>query len=183
MGMRKKQAEELRKTAETWRVQVNKIYIPRSDSWYALTTSIMKKIEYSLPTTTISETTFNWIMAPILDAGLPAAGICRKMKHAFVYGPKLYQGLGLHHPYITQFISHIITTCTHMRKSTLTGHLLATSYEYLQLETGLSEPFKHSYQEIGKFTTSKSWLTNLWETCELHRISLNEEHPPSLIQS
>ena len=158
-------------------------YLTILEAWISLVTTIMRTIEYPLVETTITEDRFKWIMSPILEAGLPAAGICRKINQDFVYGPKLYQGLGLNKPHVTKDISHIKIMFTHMNYKTITGQLLTTSYEYLQLETGLSNPLKHQYRDLGAYNSTKTCLSDLWSFCESNGLLLTSEHPISFLQS
>ena len=101
-GKNTRQKKELRKVAERWGDKVSVGAITKKDAWTALTTTVMKTLEYPLLATTLTQDDCTDIMAPILHDGLPKAGICRTLARAMVYGPKQYKELALHNLYTTQ---------------------------------------------------------------------------------
>jgi len=106
-GNSKDQVVILWATAENWSEKIRVRQLPQTEAWLALTTRIMKTIEYPLPACTLTEKQCNFIMAPIVQTALNALGICRNLARDIVYGPKKFQGLGLKHPYTTMGIAHI----------------------------------------------------------------------------
>jgi hypothetical protein len=46
----------------------------------------------------------DYILAPILEVGLPKSGICRNISRAVTFASPKYLGLGIKHPFITQGI-------------------------------------------------------------------------------
>ena len=59
------QVKEMREIAERWNKKVRIGHLNRFDAWLALTTMVMKRLEYPLMTTTLSEIDCTKIMAPI----------------------------------------------------------------------------------------------------------------------
>ena len=87
-GKNTTQRMELRKVADEWREKVRVGALAKKDAWLALTSTVMKSLEYPLLTSTLTQADCTYIMAPILDGGMVKAGICRNMARALVHGPK-----------------------------------------------------------------------------------------------
>ena len=62
---------------------------------------VMKTLEYPLVALTLTEEECNYIMASILEGGLPRSGICRNIPRVFLYGDKEHQSLGMHNLHTT----------------------------------------------------------------------------------
>ena len=86
---------------------------------------------------TISEKEWDFIMRPIRESGLPKVQVPSKFPCTVLYGPKMYQGMGIMHPFYTQELSHIATCIYRGERPTITGELIRASLEQLQLEIGL----------------------------------------------
>jgi hypothetical protein len=98
------------------------------------------------------------IMRPFLNAGLSASGVVRLMPRAIVWGPTRYQGLGIRHLWTTQGVEHLLAILRHATCPTLTGQLIRTSMDDMQLEIGVSASFlKYSYDYYGCLAT-RSWI-------------------------
>ena len=82
---------------------------------------MMKTLEYPLMATILSKSQCDKIMAPILDAGLAALGINRRMTQAVVYGPKQYQGVGIPDLWTLQGILKLWLAIAHGDAPTITG--------------------------------------------------------------
>ena len=54
-GNNDKQTEVMRDTAERWKSMIHTGFLDRKESWTALTTTIMKTMEYPLPALTLNE--------------------------------------------------------------------------------------------------------------------------------
>jgi hypothetical protein len=78
-GNNKEQILQLRQKAEKWSECIRAGYLDREDAWYAINTTIMKSLEYPMMTTTISKREWNFILRPVLETGLPQAGINKKI--------------------------------------------------------------------------------------------------------
>jgi hypothetical protein len=128
----------LRQCGEAWKERIRTGHLPRHLAWQALTTTILPKIHYPLAATTLTLDQCKYFMAPILQGGLPTSGIVRTLPHTLVYGTTRYQGLGLPSLYTEQGISHITKLLQHGAKDNITGQLLRSSLEALQLELGTS---------------------------------------------
>ena len=85
-GNNKKQITVMREVTVKWVEKVRTGAIDKRDAWQALTQTIMKKLEYPLLALTLTEDEGDFIMAPILNSGLPSAGLCRNIPRALLYG-------------------------------------------------------------------------------------------------
>ena len=103
------------------------------------------------------------IVRPFLNAGLSASGVSSKTPRAVVWGPLRYQGLDIRHLWTTQGVEHLLALLRHATRTTLTGQLLRTTLEELQLETGLSHSvLSYSYTDYGCLST-RSWIAATWQ--------------------
>ena len=92
----------LKGKAEHWNELVHTGHLSRNDARRALSTTIMKSIEYGLSALTLSQDDCKTIMKPILDAGLTNMGVCRNFPRGVAYGPTEEGGLGIHDIYEIQ---------------------------------------------------------------------------------
>ena len=174
-GTNTTQKKILRQVAEQWREKVRVGTLTKQDAWLALTSIVMKTLEYPLLATTLTQAECTHIMAPILEGGLTKAGICRNMARALVHGPKLYKGLDLHNLYTTQGLVQIQAILNHCWQGTDTGVLLKTSMEYIKLEIGMpSSLFQLDYQLYGHLAED-SLVKHVWEFMSQKGIEVQDE--------
>ena len=153
-GNNKAEMEHRRQEALNWADALRTGRLPRPLAWLHMTTSIYKSLEYPLPATTFTQADCEFILRPVLCAGLPSSGISRNFPRALVHAPRRYQGLGLPNLWISQGVSHLLHALRHGSHSSITGQLLRTSLESLILDLGLPGcPF---LSPIGK---CKAYLT------------------------
>jgi hypothetical protein len=69
--------------------------LSKANAWYALTTTILKTLEYLMVATTMTEREWEYIMTPVLKVGLPRSGIVHNFPRDVLYGPKTFQGFGI----------------------------------------------------------------------------------------
>ena len=152
-------------------------HLNRSDVWLALNTTVMKSLEYPLLATTISIKECTYIMAPILSAGLPNAGMCRNMARSLVYGPSKYQGLDIHNLYTTQGITHLAALVDHIWRDTDTGKLMIISLENMKLELGIQgSVFNQDYENM-EHLCEDTWLKHVWEFMHKNGIEISDDIP------
>ena len=100
--------------------------------------------------TTMTEPEWNKIMAPILTAGLPRAGIDRSFPRDILYGQKSLQGFGILHPWYHQEIIHLQICLKQTLLHDITGQLIIAATEQMRLELGVSGVFTdHDYDTLG----------------------------------
>jgi hypothetical protein len=63
-------------------------------------------------------------MRPIRESALPKVQVSSKFPRAVLYGPKMYQDMGIMHPFYAQELSHIATCIEEGEKPTITGELI-----------------------------------------------------------
>ena len=183
-GNNEKQIEVMRDKAVKWAEKVRTGHTTKSDAWQALTMSIMKKLDYSLIALTLTEQECKTIMAPVLEIGLGRAGICQKISRKVLYGSRELQGMGLHNLFTTLGISHVQAFLEHTWKKSLTGKLMLSSLESLQLEIGVEGGiFTRDYKLYGHLGTD-CWLKHLWKFCCDHKITIEEKcESPGIIRT
>jgi hypothetical protein len=152
----------LRKKAEAFAESMRTGFLSKNDSWFALTATIMKTMEYPMATTTMTEKEWITIMAPIYQAALPRSGMDRRFPHAILYGPKSLQGFGIMSPWFNQEITHLLVCLKQTLLGDITGSLVSASMEQLRLELGLPGWITdHDYSTFSGLATD-SWITTLW---------------------
>jgi hypothetical protein len=127
--------------------------------------------------TYISKADCEKIMRPFLNAGLSALGVVRTMPRAVVWGPMRYQGLGIRHLYTTQGVEHLLAILRHATHTTLSGKMLRTTIEEMQLEIGLPRSFlSYSHAQYGPLAT-RSWIAATWKFLSDSRITVFDPFP------
>jgi hypothetical protein len=166
----KDEMEHLLEKSNTWAEKVRTGHLKRQEAWTCLETSIMNTINYAMPATTLSKSQLETIMKPVLDSGLPRAGICRKMARTIVFAPRKYLGLGIKHPYVTQGIRKIETLINQSQSTTLT--LIEATWARMQIECGVGPHFlAENNIKIQQLATT-GWLRSLWEFASTYNIHI-----------
>jgi hypothetical protein len=127
-GSMKCEVAYIRKKAEKWTEQVCCGFLKKHEAWYSINLCIMKSIEYPLLATTMSKCNIDFILAPILSAGLPKMGVCRNISRKLVFSTFKYQGLGLVHPFILQGLRKLLLMVEQNDSLPLLYHLKHTSW-------------------------------------------------------
>jgi hypothetical protein len=169
------QIAKLRKKTEDFAECMRTGFLSKNDAWYAINTTILKTLEYPMMATTISEKEWEYILIPLLAAGLPRAGIARTFLRDILFGPTKAQEFGMFHPWYNQQITHLIALLEHTQQNTMTGQLLSTSYKQLRLEMGTTGFMTDVSYKIMKETVTKTWITDLWEFLDKFQIQLRDD--------
>lgn len=98
----------------------------------------MKKLEYPLLALTLINDKCDYIMTPVLQAGLPRAEICSNMPIALLCGRKEQQCLGLKNLHTNMGINPIHMLLDNIWAEIATGNMIRISIESLKLELGIS---------------------------------------------
>ena len=69
------EANFLEEVTKDWADNIQTSHLPRDLAWQSLTTMVLKRLEYSLPATTLTEAQCKQIMKPLLKVGLLASGV------------------------------------------------------------------------------------------------------------
>jgi hypothetical protein len=146
--------------------------ISANEAWEGLLTTIMATFKYPAAATQLTEQDWEFVCAPVFQAGLPKAGFSRMFPRTVIFAPKLYQGLGILHPFHNQELEHLAVILYHCTHHTLTGDLIQQSWESLRLELGmLGNLTDFNYRLWGDCITT-SWLKTVWKYCREHSIQL-----------
>jgi hypothetical protein len=117
-------------------------------------------------------------MTPILQAGLPNAGVVRTFPRALVHGPISRQGLGIPKLYITQGVQHLLICLSYGHKpEDPTGFLLRASCQQLQLELGARQQFWDLDYKKWAHLATKSWVKNTWQFISDNGLQLQTDLP------
>ena len=156
-----------------WVEKVRVRHLPHHLVWLSMRTGIFKTLEYPLAATTFTPLQCRELCAPLLRVGLSRSHIVRSMPRDVVYGPSAYGGFNLPNLYVEQGLAHLRTFLQFGRsRRYITGFLLRSSVEFLQLEIGiLDNPF-HQDPAIWSASAAPTWCTSLWQFCSAHHIAL-----------
>ena len=161
--------------AKEWGERIRTGHLPRHLVWESMQTTILKTMQYPTPATTLSKVQCDKILSPLLQAGLPSAGVSRNFPRVLVYGPTKFQGLGVTSLYTTQGLEHIERLLKFgTSKKHLTGKILRHLLEALKVELGtngsvLSLPFA-----TWSHLATKSWLTHTWKFLAEHGMRISD---------
>jgi hypothetical protein len=176
-GNNKDEIIKLRHKTEEFAEQLRTGVINKWDAWYAITSTIMKTLEYPMLATTITESEWDFIMQPIRKSGLPKIELARNFPSKVLYGPKKFQGMGIMHPFYSQEMSHL-ALCLHEGESaTITGELLRASMEQLQLELGLPGSLLQLDYSVLNDLATNCWLKTVWNFAWTHEIDITDTGP------
>jgi len=148
-----------------------------NDAWVAITSTIMKTLEYPMAALTITKQGWDEIMKPLLHFCLPVAGYSQNFPRAVIFVPSEQGGKGLMHPWYNQELTHLETFWEELASETHTGEFFTTSMEALRLE--LSYPTSLMSVPFDRMAgcATNSWLTSLWETCNKWNIDIKSIAP------
>jgi hypothetical protein len=125
-----------------------------------------------MATTTMRESEWNQIMAPILRAGLPGAGIDRNFPRDILYRPACLRGFGILHSWYNQEITHLLVCLKQTQMGGITGRLISASMEQLRLEVGLPGWLTDHDFSIFHVLATSSWIATVWEFASCFKIEI-----------
>ena len=154
--------------------------LPSELMWVGFRQAIWRSLAYGLPAVTISDKQSKQLAKEIYRPLLSKLGCNRNYPLALRYNPPCMLGLGLYDPYVEQGIAKLEHFTTLGGHNNLTGSLIRTLQEQHQLEIGYFNNFLNlPYKLFHKFTPS-SWITEVWEFCDTHKIQLHHSSPHKL---
>ena len=160
--------------------------IEKNAAWQGVTTTIMSTLKYPAAATQLTKKQWEWVCAPVFKAGLPKSGISRMFPRAVVFGPALYQGMGVMHPFHNQEIEHLQVIIEQVnlfnraedKKTTdPSGEAIQHSFEELRLEMGLPGQITDWRYKRIKDSVTNCWLKTVLKYCDRYKISLYDELP------
>jgi len=169
----KGQVARMMSTAQKFGDNVRVGFIRGYDILHALNSTVMRSLIYALPAVTLLEEECTKIMVPILKNVLNKLQIVTTIKRDVLYGPTIYQGMGLKNLYTLMGAIHCSLMVQFYRTDTDLGHLLQHSYECMSMELGLPDcSFLYDYDKYSHCVTH-SWMKHLWKFCHDKHITLN----------
>ena len=169
--------ERLKEHAKLFADQMRTSKCSKNHAIYTYNFSFMKTLEYAMPVTQFSNTEWNRIVSPALIPSLQKTGLVKSFPHAILYGPDLYQGFQVMHPYYNQEICHIMTHLQESANGSQTGLLLRGTAEAFRLELGLPFSLGSTNYKICSAYTTDCWYKHLWEFVERNPIDIIEDFP------
>ena len=97
----------LKSIAVDWKVKMVASWLSPADALFSLKNVVLRKLNYPLVTTTLSKQQCHQIMSPILQQGLPKAGMVCTFPHMLVQSPLEYGGLEIPKLYTEQIMVHV----------------------------------------------------------------------------
>ena len=176
-GNEEAEIEHLKKLSEKFGHQLRTAKCEKNASMYTLQYSLMKTFEYPMVATQLDEGTWTAILRPTLQSALQKAGMSMNFPRDVLFGPALFQGYQLQHPYYTQEISHITTLLQESVRNSQTGKLLRLTAECLRLELGIPLQLGSTpYKPFAPYVTD-CWYKTLWKFASEHPIQIHEDYP------
>ena len=165
------QLKAMGEVRDAWMDRLRLGVLTGEDAWLAFHTRVWKKLEYSLPSLTLSKKECAELMSPLLQQTLSQAGICSTIPVAVRHGPVMGGGLGLPDMYIRQGTMRVQKLVEHLWLQTPTGQLLCTALEGLQLDVGIESPvLSMNHGVYGSGLSDSSWLVHTWQFMSEHSI-------------
>jgi len=114
-------------------------------------------------------------MAPILQQGLPKAGVVWTFPQALAHGPLEYSGLEIPHLFTKQTIAHMHTFLQYGPvKEDPMGFLLHTMGEAMHLEMGYGSKLLVAPLQLAANVTHL-WLKHIWVTTQELKVNLQSD--------
>jgi len=114
-------------------------------------------------------------MTPILQQGLPKAGIVRTFPQALVHGPVDYGGLDIPNLFTEQMLAHVTTILRYgPDKTDPTGFLLHTTGKAMRLEVGYNGELLAAPSILIENVT-KSWIKHVWVSTQQAGVTVSTD--------
>ena len=127
--------------------------------------------------TQLDEATWTGILQPTLQSALHKAGMSMNFPRDVLFGPSLFQGYQLQHPFFTQEISHITTLLQESVWNSQTSQLLRLTAECLRLELGIPlQPGSTPNKPFASYVTD-CWYKTIWKFASEHPLQIHEDYP------
>jgi len=149
--------------ASQWAEAVQTKRLSRSEAWHCVQSIVMKTLEHPLVATSLSRSSVDTIMAPILKAILPKLGIQKKIPHSLLCGSASIQGCNLKDPWVTQLAEHLQAALRHQCRDTPSAELHVENMELLQCHVGSAVPFWELPFDLYGCLAPRSWMKTAWE--------------------
>lgn len=181
-GNMKTQSNFMRAQALQWCNSIAKGFFDQRLMYQALSTTIMKSLEYPLPATTLSSVQCDYIMKPIYKLCLPKLKVVGTFPISLRYSAIQHFGLQLPNLYWLQGYYHLDRLIRYAKSMHLTGQLIRHSLENLRLELGCNgQLFDLPYNTLSRIATD-TWLTHTWKFISQYNLQLSLQVPDIPLQ-
>ena len=137
-GNNRREIEALRAKSEEFADCIRTGFVTKTGAWHALSSTIMKTLEYPMIAINLTKKEWDYIMRPILKHPLPRAGLVRTFPHAICTVLACsYYGFNIMHPYYKQHYLQLQACLGQTMRKTITNDLIRANLEQLRLEVGL----------------------------------------------
>jgi len=158
--------------ATDWKVKMAASRLLWEEALFSLKHMVLWKLQYPLATTTFSPQQCHQIMSPLLQQGLPKAGVICTFPRALAHGPLEYGGLDIPNLYTEQLIVHVTTMLRYGPDLTdPTGTLLHANGEAMRLEVGYNGELLAAPLILANNVTS-SWIKHVWTSTQERGITI-----------
>jgi len=155
-----------------WKVHMAASHLSHTGAMFSLKNVILCQLAYPLVTTTFTRQQCYTIMTPLLQQGLPKAGVIQTFPRALVHDPLQYSILDIPQLFMEQVIAHIHTILRYgPTKSDPMGHLLHTTGEAMWLEVGYSGELLMAPLCLAENVTN-SWIKHVWVSTKESGVTL-----------
>jgi hypothetical protein len=182
-GNDREQGKFMLEVTKKWADGIRINSLPRAYAWQSYSTTLWPKLRYGLPATNLSAKESEKVDVEIRKTLLPAIGVNRNFPRALTHGAISRGGLGIPRIYEAQGIEGIVTLVRYAHnKETMTGRLLLTSLEALQIEVGTRSPvLQTDFKTFGELATDCK-VKEIWRfACASSiKVNMNYECPKPL---
>lgn len=148
-----------------------------NDAWHGFLSTIMATWRYPAMAITLTFDQWDDVVRTALTAALNKSGISRMFPRAAIFGPDLFQGMGVIHPFHFQELEHWETILRCGNTSSTTGGLIQVSLEELRLELGLPGMITEwDYYRFQQCATD-CWMKTVWKYGWDHALDLADQLP------
>ncbi len=151
---------------------MSRSHLSLHNATFSLCQVIFRKLNYLLLAATFTPVQAKSIMSPILQQGLPCAGIIQTYPRPLVHSPSRYAGLDIPNLHTEQTILHILQVLCLPDVTDVTAFLLRTCSKSMQLELGWAGKLFDAPVCL-QHAVTPSWLKHVWLTLQSLDISIH----------
>jgi len=167
------EVEYLKSIAVDWKVKMAASKLSWEEALFSLKNVVLRKLHYPLVTTTLNPQQCHQITSPLLQQGLPKAGVIRTFPRALAHGPLEYGGLDIPNLFTEQIIAHISTLLRYgPSPNESSGTLLHASGEAMRLELGYNGELLAAPLVLAENVTN-SWIKHVWTSTQERAITVS----------
>ena len=151
--------------------------IEKNDAWEGWLSTIMATFRYPAIATTMTESQWDEVMKPVSVVGLNKSGISRNFPRSVLFGPDLFQGMGVIHPFHFQELEHWETILRCCNDESTTGKLIQISVENLRFELGVPGMITEWDYYVMEKCATPSWIKSVWKYGWDYALDLHDKWP------